>query len=318
MSLPLDLIIEILIFCTIVAVTMAVAREVERALVQRRRLSSGDSVMATSGASLLQKRMPHNRFFQWVQSSTSISDTAERQKLRGELFLAGFDSPAAPVWYVLIRFVLAIGLPLAFLLTRLLLSKPVSGFGFIFWSLLLCGIGFLAPAALVSRRASARRTDLEIEFPDALDLMVVCVEAGLSLDSTFVRVGEEVRESHPRISREFMRISEELRAGRSRAEALRSMADRADVPGIRSFVALVIQTDALGASIAQSLRIYSTEMRETRFLRAEERAMRIPVLMTIPLVACILPVIVGALLLPAIIDVMRNLMPILTAHHGGG
>jgi tight adherence protein C len=318
MPLPLDLIIEALIFCTIVAVTVAVTREVERALVQRRRLADGGFLKAASTGSLLQKTKPYNRFFQWVQSSTSISDSAERQKLRGELFLAGFDSPAAPIWYVIIRFLLAIGMPLVFLLSRLLLSKSVGGLGFIFGNLFLCGIGFLGPSIFVSRRAAARRTDLEIEFPDALDLMVVCVEAGLSLDATFVRVGEEVRESHPRIAREFMRISEELRAGRSRAEALRAMAERAGVPGIRSFVALVIQTDALGASIAQSLRTYSAEMRETRFLRAEERAMRIPVLMTIPLVACILPVIVGALLLPAIIDVMRNLLPVLTAHHGGG
>lgn len=318
MALPLDLIIELLIFCTAIAVTVAIAREVERSLIQRRRLGDNNLVASPVVAPLLQSRAPQNRFFQWVQASTSISDTEERSKLRNELFLAGFDGAAAPVWYILIRFLLAIGLPLAFLLIRAAFSQSVGGFGFIFGSLALCSIGFLAPTFFVRYRAAARRTDLEIEFPDALDLMVVCVEAGLGLDAAFVRVGDEIRESHPRIAREFLRLSEELRAGRSRTEALRAMADRVDVDGIRSFVALVVQTDALGASIAQSLRTYAAEMRETRFLRAEERAMRIPVLMTVPLVACILPVIVGALLLPAVIDVIRNLTPALLAHTGGG
>ncbi len=318
MSLPLELIIEALIFCTIVAVTITVARELERGLEQRRRLGEGKFSSTRSTTPLLQGRGLDNQFYQWVESSTSISDSAERQRLRTDLSLAGFDSPAAPVLYVITRFLLAIGLPLVFILIRILSSQPVGGMGFIFGTLLLCGLGFIAPSAFIRNRARARRTDLEIEFPDALDLMVVCVEAGLSLDAAFVRVGEEIGESRPRIAREFARVSDELRAGRSRADALRSMAERADTSGIRSFVTLVIQTESLGASIAQTLRTYSAEMRETRFLRAEERAMRIPVLMTVPLVVCILPVIVGALMLPAVIDVIRTLIPALTAHHGGG
>ena len=311
----LDLIVEALVFCTIVAATWIFGKEVEQAIQRRRRLGEQQIGAAASVKPLVQGRGLTNPFFQWVQSSTSISEATERKRLRDELALAGFVAPAAPVWYVIVRFLLAIGLPLAFLLSRILMSKPLGGSGFLFGVLALCGLGFLAPSAFVSRRARMRRMDLEIEFPDALDLMVVCVEAGLSLDSAFIRVGEEIRESHPRIATEFARLAEELRAGRSRAEALRAMADRCDVSGIRSFVALVIQTDALGASIAQTLRTYSAEMRQTRFLKAEERAMRIPVLMTVPLVACILPVIVGALLLPAVIDVMRHVMPALTHHH---
>jgi len=109
-------------------------------------------------------------------------------------------------------------------------------------------------------------------------------------------------------------MSDELRAGRSRADALRNLADRADVDAVKSFVALLIQTDSLGTSVGQTLKTYAAEMREHRFLRAEEKAMRIPVLMTIPLVACILPVIVTALLLPPIIDVIRTLVPALKGH----
>jgi tight adherence protein C len=311
MATHIDLIVEAFIFCTIAAITWILAREFERSSDQRRRLGEKGPAGTVSATSLLQGRDLQNRFFQWVQASTSISETAQREKLRGELSLAGFDNPSAPVWYVIIRFVLAIGLPLLFLGSRILLSQHAGGTVFLFGIAGLCGAGFLGPSYFVRYRANARRLDLEVEFPDALDLMVVCVEAGLSLDAAFIRVGDEIGESHPRIAKEFGRLAEELRAGRNRAEALRAMADRCNVPGIRSFVALIIQTDLLGASIAQTLRTYSAEMRQTRFLKAEEKAMRIPVLMTIPLVTCILPVIVVALLLPAIIDVIRYLGPAL-------
>jgi len=311
MTMHLDLIVETLIFVTIVAATWHFGREIERTVEQRRRLGGWGTTAAGSTAPLLQDRGVENRFFQWVQASTSISEPAYLQKLRADLALAGFESPAAPIWFIIIRFLLTIGDPVSFALTRILTSKPLGGSGFLFGMVLFAALGFMAPAIFIRQRAQSRRSDMELEFPDALDLMVVCVEAGLGLDAAFIRVGEEIHESHPRIAKEFGRLAEELRAGRSRAEALRAMADRCDVQGIRSFVALLIQTDVLGASVAQTLRTYSAEMRQTRYLRAEEKAMRIPVLMTIPLVVCILPVIVGALLLPAVLDVIRLLGPAL-------
>jgi tight adherence protein C len=311
-------IIEALTFCIVVAMTFAVTGEFERVVVQRRRLGERDFASRSPTGSLLNQRTLNNRFFQWIQASTSISDPDARQKLQTELSVAGFEHPAAPVWYVISRFLLAIGLPAAFLLIEAMSPKPITGFFLVFWALILCVVGLIFPAVFVSRRAKARRLRLQYEFPDALDLMVVCVEAGLSMDATFVRVRQEIRESHPLIARQFSHVSDELHAGRSRADALRAMADRTEVAGIKSFVTLVIQTEALGASIAQTLRTYSTEMRETRFIKAEEKAMRIPVLMTIPLVACMLPVIVAAVMLPVIIDVIRIIIPALTAHHGGG
>jgi tight adherence protein C len=146
-------------------------------------------------------------------------------------------------------------------------------------------------------------------------MMVVCVEAGLGLEAAFVRVASEVVESHPRISKEFERLADELSAGRGRADALRALATRVDVESITAFVALIIQSDALGVSIAQSLRTYSGEMREARYLKAEEKAMRIPVLMTLPIVVCFMPVVIVALLLPPMIDVVRTIKPAMTARH---
>jgi len=315
MTSTLIVIVELLIFTAVAMVTVGVMREIERHMEQRRRLGGEGAAGTAAASSLMAKRASDTAFFRWVQTSTSISDTKERSRLRQALVLAGFENPNAVVWYVVCRFGLAILLPGVFILVQFLSAKPATGLGIVIWPLVLCGVGLYAPSRILSALASSRQTNLEIEFPDALDLMVVCVEAGLSLDASFVRVGQEMAESHPGISGEMERVTEQLRAGRARPDALRAMADRTGVNAIRSFVALLIQTEMLGAGIAQTLRTFSTEMRETRFIKAEEKAMRIPVLMTIPLVACILPVIVTALLLPAMIDVTQTLMPALTGQH---
>ena len=146
-------------------------------------------------------------------------------------------------------------------------------------------------------------------LPDALDLMLVCVEAGLGMDAAFDRVGREVTRSHPLIAELLGLVVLELRAGRSREDALRRMADRAGIDEIRSFTTLLIQSGKLGSSIAQTLRIYAAEMREKRRMRAEEKAHRLPVLISLPLVGCMLPVMIGMLMLPAAIRVVRMLVP---------
>jgi tight adherence protein C len=317
MNSLLEFISEFLIFSAVALLTLTVFREVERVAGQRRRLGGQGAAGGLQSTPLLAKLGSDNAFFKWVQASSSISDAGERKKLRQALLLAGFESPNAVIWYVIFRFSLALLLPGIYILLQWHAAKPVTGFGAVLWPLACCAIGLYLPSRLLENFAASRQSQLEIEFPDALDLMVVCVEAGLSLDASFVRVGQEIAESHARISGEFEKVSEQLRAGRARPDALRSMADRTGVNAIRSFVALLIQTEILGSGVAQTLRTFSSELRETRFIRAEEKAMRIPVLMTIPLVACILPVICTALLLPAIIDVARTMMPALMGGHGG-
>ena len=141
--------------------------------------------------------------------------------------------------------------------------------------------------------------------------MLVCVEAGLGLESAFSRVGMEMTTSHPLLAEQFGAVVLELRAGRSREDALRRMADRAGVDEIRAFATLLVQSTKLGSSIAQTLRIYAAEMRERRRMRAEEKAHRLPVLLSVPLVTCMLPVMIGVLMLPAVIRVMRTVWPAL-------
>ena len=144
--------------------------------------------------------------------------------------------------------------------------------------------------------------------------MLVCVEAGLGLEAAFARVGMEMTTSHPLLAEQFGAVVLELRAGRSHEDALRRMADRAGADDIRAFATLLIQSTKLGSSIAQTLRIYASEMREKRRMRAEEKAHRLPVLISIPLVACMLPTMIGVLMLPAAIRVVRAILPAL---HGG-
>jgi len=176
-------------------------------------------------------------------------------------------------------------------------------------------LGLYLPSLFIRARADRRQQALVNAFPDALDLMLVCVEAGLGLEAAFSRVGMEMTTSHPLLSEQFGAVVLELRAGRSHEDALRRMADRAGADDIRAFATLLVQSTKLGSSIAQTLRTYSAEMREKRRLRAEEKAHRLPVLISIPLVVCMLPTMIGLLMLPAAIRVARAVLPAL---HGGG
>jgi tight adherence protein C len=195
-------------------------------------------------------------------------------------------------------------------LTLFWMSGSSPGIVKLYFSLVIAaGLGLYLPNIYVRARADRRRRDLINGFPDALDLMLVCVEAGLGLEAAFSRVGMEMTTSHPRLAEQFGAVVLELRAGRSHEDALRRLADRAAADEIRAFSTLLIQSTKLGSSIAQTLRIYAAEMRERRRMRAEEKAHRLPVLISIPLVACMLPCMIGVLMLPAAIRTVRSIVP---------
>jgi tight adherence protein C len=283
-------------------------------LLRRRLRDRAGAATTATGESLIKSSKIENRMLAWIQARLPMGAGKGPSRLSLTLAEAGFEAPSAVSWYVLIRIATAVGLPLLLVLIQQISSTPLAGLKLTIGTLGLCGLGLVLPAMAVDMRVADRRQRIEHQFPDALDLMVVCVEAGLGVDAAFIRVSQEIAPSHPDISREFNRVSQELRAGRSRSDALRIMADRVHVDALRAFAALMIQTDSLGASITQCLRSYSSELRETRFLKGEEKAMRIPVLLTMPLVACILPVIITALLLPAGLDVAHHLLPALKRH----
>ncbi|TRW17306.1 type II secretion system F family protein [Glacieibacterium frigidum] len=229
-----------------------------------------------------------------------------------QLVQAGFLQPHAPRVYMLARVGLTLLLPIlgaAWMLTDakvqpLKLYLVIGG---------LAVAGLYAPGIYVGNRVKSRAKAILNGFPDTLDLMLVCVEAGLGIDACFTRVGQEVRRSHPLLAAQFALVALELRAGRSRADALRGLVRRTGVPEIGSFVTLVIQSDRLGSSIGQALKCYAIEMRESRKMRAEEKAHRLPVLISIPLVAFMLPTMIAVLILPGAIMIKRDMLPSMAA-----
>lgn len=224
---------------------------------------------------------------------------------------AGFISPAAPRLYTLLRLVLVIALPTLLVVLSLSSGSALSYMKLYIFGSLAALFGLYVPALAVRAMADRRREAIINGFPDCLDLLLVCVEAGLGLEAALDRVAKEMVNSSPLVSNLIATATLRLRAGASREEALRRMADEAGVDEIRSFSTLLIQSDKLGTSISTTLRVYAAEMRERRRMRAEEKAHRLPVLISIPLVVFMLPVMIGTLMLPAAIRVVRQLIPLM-------
>jgi tight adherence protein C len=162
-------------------------------------------------------------------------------------------------------------------------------------------LGALAPDIWLTMRSRARKERIQLALPDVMDLTVVCVEAGLGLDQALLRIGQEISKSHPDISDELRLFNLEVNAGQVRAQALRNLAKRSDVEDLKALVAVLIQTDRFGTSIAQSLRVFADSSRTKRRQRAEERAAKTTIKMIPPLVFLILPAMLAVALGPAII-----------------
>lgn len=232
--------------------------------------------------------------------------------LRKKLLAAGFDSPGAPRIYTLLRLALVISLPVLFVLLSLAGGTPPSFIKLYIFGSLAALAGLYLPALYVRARADRRREALVNGFPDCLDLMLICVESGLGLEAALDRVGMEMVLARPEVAELLTATTLRLRAGATREDALRRLGEDAAVDEIRSFATLLLQSDKLGTSIGTTLRVYAAEMRERRRMRAEEKAHRLPVLISLPLVACMLPVMIGVLMLPAAIRVIRQLVPALS------
>jgi tight adherence protein C len=235
-----------------------------------------------------------------------LTDTKQDQ-ITEKLMLAGYDQPYAPRAFVLVRTVLTLLFPALVVLVFTVGGNWPSATKLYMFMIGGAIFGLYLPNILVQIRADNRKTEILNGFPDTLDLLLVCLEAGLGIDAAFYRVGQEIVSSHPPLARLFANVSLELRAGRSREAALKVLAKKSGLPEISAFTTLIIQSDKLGASVATALKIYAAEMREARRMRAEEKAHRIPVLLAVPLVCFMLPTMVAVLMLPAAIG-MRNAM----------
>jgi tight adherence protein C len=177
--------------------------------------------------------------------------------------------------------------------------------------LFAAAVGYLLPELWLMWRVQSRQHRLRVGLPDALDMLVICVEAGLGLDQALLRVAQELRISHPELSEELQLVNMEMRVGKTRLDALRELARRTGVEDIKALVAMLIQTERFGTSIAQSLRVHSDELRIKRRQRAEEMSAKTTVKMVPALVFFIFPALMVVILGPAAITLMRQLMPAL-------
>lgn len=235
----------------------------------------------------------------------------ENSHLRIRFMNAGLRGKSAPVLYFSAKVLFAVLFP-ALAVFYVGVSDVKPGANVIVLGLLaLTGFGYYLPNGILARLIAARQRELFENFPDALDLMMVCVEAGLALDAAIARVGEEMRLKSRILAEEFHLVNLELRAGRTREQALRNLALRTGVEEIDSLVAMLVQADRFGTSVADSLRVHSDSLRTKRRLIAEEAAAKIPVKLLFPLIFFIFPSLLLVLLGPAFISVYRVLLPTL-------
>jgi tight adherence protein C len=251
---------------------------------------------------------------EWFGKFNQSSNVEEVRATRRQLINAGYRSAKAPIFFLgakLLFVIVMVGL-LA-LIPAKVLGFP-SALNLTFYYVMAAACGYYAPALWLRRTIGSRKDALQRAIPNALDLMVVCVEAGLGLDQAIGRVGDEVKLAHPELSDELNLLALELRTGMSRQAALRNLAHRTDLEEVRNLVALLIQTDRFGTSIGQALRVHADAMRTTRRLKAEELAAKLPVKMLLPLIFFIFPCMFIVLLGPAAIQMIRFLFPALSGN----
>lgn len=228
------------------------------------------------------------------------TEDEKQNLLRQKMIHAGYRRRNAAEVFNGVRVVLVFLLPLA--------AIPLQGFGLsIYWLLAiavaLAGIGYLLPMMVVNSRIESRHKKLLAPFPDALDLLVTSVEAGLALDMAFRRVADEIRSAAPELALEFQLVNHEVSAGIPRMEAFRHLADRTGLDEIKSLVNMMIQAERFGTSIATALRIHGDLVRQKRMAKAEEEAAKVSPKLTIIMILFLMPALVIVLLGPAAIRV---------------
>jgi tight adherence protein C len=228
----------------------------------------------------------------------------EVSNTRQLLMNAGYREAKHLTFYFGIRVLLGIALLAFFLLSGLAARKPLL-------FVLALVLAYILPRFILKRMITARQLKIRLALADALDLSVICVEAGLGLDQAIQRVGSDLQHAHPELSEEFNLVNLEMRAGKPRAEALRNLASRTGVDDVRALVAVLVQTDRFGTSVAQALRVHSDALRTERRQRAEEQAAKTTIKMVPVLVFFVFPSMFIVSIGPAFIQMIRHLLPVI-------
>jgi len=248
--------------------------------------------------------------YSWVKAAQQLidyatkhyvmSDTRDLKVLRHRLMQAGVYNPRAAAYFFFTRLVLAIGLTFVLFIGLPMFNVTSSS---TFWLLVLGGgvCGYLGPSFYLDKLVNIRRQEYRSGFPDLMDLMVVCADAGLAMEASLDRIGRELAHSYPSLAANIHMGNLEIRAGCTVTEALEHLGDRLGLEEARSFATLIQQSDELGSSISDALRVYSDDMRHKRLSRAEEKAYALPAKLAVPMMVCIFPVLFVVILCPVIV-----------------
>jgi len=234
-------------------------------------------------------------------------DMDEFSKRKMNLLRAGYRSKEAVRNFQFIQFALAITGILAGAVYILVFSQEADLTMQLIKGAAPAGLGYYLPIYWVNSRVAKRQEELEGGFPDSLDLMLVCIEAGQSLDQSIARVGKELVHSYPHLSDEYIIVANEMRAGKEKSTVLKDFSERAGVPDIKSFVTVLVQSAQFGTSIGDSLRVYASEMRDKRIMRAEEKANKLPTKMTLCTMGFTVPPLMVLLVGPSVYQIIQVL-----------
>jgi tight adherence protein C len=238
----------------------------------------------------------------------------EKSALRTLFMNAGWRTPAAPTLYFASKTVLALGIPAAVALGITISEKHVGGRTLMLALFACAAFGYYLPNAVLGRIARRRQREIFESVPDALDLLTVCVEAGLSLERALIKVAGEIHIKSMVLAQELQLVLMEMRAGFTKEKALRNFALRSGVEDVDTLVAMLIQSERFGTSMGASLRVHSDNLRTKRRMIAEETAAKIALKLMFPLIFCIFPTVLMVLVGPAAIQIVRTLMPTLASH----
>lgn len=299
-----SLMLTLLIFMASATLAFAVmaSLRVHGAMKKRAAGIAVESGASRGGRRPLQGTRVAQRLIDYAQKHYDESDSKDMKVLRKRLVVAGIYDPRAVAYFFLTRAALAIGLAVL-----AMLFVPADK-GSMYWLAVGGGglVGYLAPSFYLDRRTAARKQEYRIGFPDFLDLLVVCADAGLSMEASLDRVGRELSETYPALAANLHMTNLEIRAGRRMTEALEHLSDRLGLEEARSFATLITQSEELGSSITEALRIYSDDMRHKRLSLAEEKAYALPAKLSFPMMVCIFPVLFVVILLPVAVRVMTG------------
>jgi tight adherence protein C len=234
------------------------------------------------------------------------SDTTELSQKQLELRQAGYQSrDSVRIFYFAQMSLGLLGLLIGVIYTNVIVEVEMTTQKTIMWTLGPGAIGYWLPKYWITRRVAARKEEIEQGFPDALDLMLVCVEAGQSLDQCIVRVARELKASYAALADEFEVVAQEMKAGKDKVSVLNDMGTRCGVQDISSFTTVLVQSAAFGTSIADALRVYAEEMRDKRVMRAEEAANKLPTKMTLATMMFTVPPLLIILVGPSVMGISK-------------